>query len=265
MMKKDLTNSQLDRQNILNNNMALEEIRNTSNIQGVWFEDKVYFTKNMVAEFFEVDIRTIERCVSANLPELEKNGYEIIKGTRLKGFIEAASSFNAAGIDIGIISNKTTLLAIFDFKAFLNIAMLLVESENAKEYREVLNLKKSDRTRDTFYSEILDLIASYECGLAEMIRKKAELEGRKITNWEVREVFKEFEELPHWKPLINGARTKMASRDLALRDSFHQQLESYIKPLDQSEYDKFLGAESDQVARLMDENRDVLKRLKERE
>lgn len=41
-MKKDLTNSQLDRQNILNNNMALEEIRNTSNIQGVWFEDKVY-------------------------------------------------------------------------------------------------------------------------------------------------------------------------------------------------------------------------------
>ena len=75
MMKKDLTNSQLDRQNILNNNMALEEIRNTSNIQGVWFEDKVYFTKNMVAEFFEVDIRTIERCVSANLPELEKNGY----------------------------------------------------------------------------------------------------------------------------------------------------------------------------------------------
>ena len=97
MMKKDLTNSQLDRQNILNNNMALEEIRNTSNIQGVWFEDKVYFTKNMVAEFFEVDIRTIERCVSANLPELEKNGYEIIKGTRLKGFIEAASSFNAAG------------------------------------------------------------------------------------------------------------------------------------------------------------------------
>ena len=26
----------------------------------------------MVAEFFEVDIRTIERCESANLPELEK-------------------------------------------------------------------------------------------------------------------------------------------------------------------------------------------------
>lgn len=118
MMKKDLTNSQLDRQNILNNNMALEEIRNTSNIQGVWFEDKVYFTKNMVAEFFEVDIRTIERCVSANLPELEKNGYEIIKGTRLKGFIEAASSFNAAGIDIGIISNKTTLLAIFEKRKY---------------------------------------------------------------------------------------------------------------------------------------------------
>lgn len=50
----------------------------------------------------------------------------------------AASLFNAAGIDIGIISNKTTLLAIFDFKAFLNIAMLLVESENARILRQAM-------------------------------------------------------------------------------------------------------------------------------
>ena len=57
----------------------------------------------------------------------------------------------------------------------------------------------------------------------------------------------------------------MASRDLALRDAFHQQLESYIRPLQNDEYERFLGSEADQIAKLMDENSDVLKRLKERE
>lgn len=50
--KKNLTNSIIDRQNILNNELALNEIRKTSNIQGIIFEEKVYFTKMMVASFF---------------------------------------------------------------------------------------------------------------------------------------------------------------------------------------------------------------------
>ena len=56
----------------------------------------------------------------------------------------------------------------------------------------------------------------------------------------------------------------MASRDMALRDAFHYQLAEYIKPLDQEEYQKFLGATGDELERLMDENKEVLKRLKER-
>lgn len=341
-MAKDLTTSQIDRQNILNNQFAIDEIRSTSNIKGILFEEKLYLTKSMVAAFFEVDIRTIERYVAANIDELMQNGYEILKGSRLKEFIKLIKEFDEPGIDLGSISSKTTQLAIFDFKSFLNIAMLLVESENArvlrqamlnividlinqktggstkyinqrdrdflgaylqeddyrkeftdalkecvamdqfkyaiftdmiyqsifkenaKEYRNILKLKKNDKTRDTFYSEILDLVASYECGLANLIRKKYDELGRMLNNWEVRQLFKDFEELPHWKPLITSARTKMASRDMALRDVFHQQLELYVKPLDKAEYEKFLGTESEQVAKLMDENRDVLKRLKER-
>lgn len=341
-MAKDLTTSQIDRQNILNNQFAIDEIRGTSNIKGILFEEKLYLTKSMVAAFFEVDIRTIERYVAANIDELMQNGYEILKGSRLKEFIKLIKEFDEPGIDLGNISSKTTQLAIFDFKSFLNIAMLLVESENArvlrqamlnividlinqktggstkyinqrdrdflgaylqeddyrreftdalkecvamdqfkyaiftdmiyqsifkenaKEYRNILKLKKNDKTRDTFYSEILDLVASYECGLANLIRKKYDELGRMLNNWEVRQLFKDFEELPHWKPLITSARTKMASRDMALRDVFHQQLELYVKPLDKAEYEKFLGTESEQVAKLMDENRDVLKRLKER-
>ena len=36
------------------------------------------------------------------------------------------------------ISNRTPQIALFDFKAFLNISMLLVESENAKVLRQIM-------------------------------------------------------------------------------------------------------------------------------
>lgn len=341
-IKKNLTNSQIDRQNILNNALALREIEKTANIKGIIFENKAFFTKNMIASFFEVDIRTVERYVASNEEELKKNGYELLKGRRLKEFKECLKRSDISSADIGTISSKVTQLSIFDFKSFLNIAMLLVESENAKllrqtmlsividfinkktggattyvnqrdrafltsylqeedyrkeftdalknyvdmdkfkyalftdkiyksifkenakEYREILRLKKKDRTRETFYSEILDLVAAYECGLAEEIKNESTKKGRKLSNWETQKIFNEFENLPHWKPLITSARTKMASRDLALRDAFHQQLQMYMKPLEKDEYDRFLGSEADQIAKLMDENKDVLKRLKER-
>lgn len=57
----------------------------------------------------------------------------------------------------------------------------------------------------------------------------------------------------------------MASRDMALRDAFHYQLKEYIKPLDQTEYERFLGSAGDELERLMAENQDVLQRLKESE
>ena len=115
------------------------------------------------------------------------------------------------------------------------------------------------------YSEVLNLVASYECGLAALIKEQAEQLGRKLNNWELDDVFRAFEQLPLWKPLINSARVKMASRDLALRDAFHQQLEEYIQPLESEEYHRFLGAEGDEIERLMKENEAVLKRLKERD
>ena len=342
-MSKDLTTSQVDRQNILNNEIAISEIQKSSKIECIVFEDKLYLTKNMVAAFFDVEIRTIERYVSDNATELLSNGYEILKGKRLKEFIKTVNSFDVPDINVGNISNRTPQLAIFDFKSFLNIGMLLSESENARilrqlmldividlinqktggstkyinkrdkdfigaylqeenyrreftdalrdyvnmgntkyaiftdmiyqsifkeksrEYRDILKLQKKDKVRDTLYSEVLDIVASYECGLAAMIKEQSDAVGHKLNNWEVNDIFHAFELLPHWKPLIFRARTKMASRDLALRDAFHVQLDEYIKPLEREEYERFLGAEGDQIERLMQENQDVLKRLKERE
>lgn len=294
----------------------------------------------MVATFFSVDVRTIERYISKYAEELEQNGYMVLKGKNLQEFLEIYENNFATDINAG---HKIRALSVFDFRAFLNMAMLLVESETAaelrriildividtinqkagggtkyinqrdqdfigaflqeenyrreftdalhdyvdmgnakygiytdkiyqsifkekaKEYRQILKLTEKERIRDTFYSEVLTLISSYECGLAAMIKEQSELIGRKLDNWELSDLFDAFERLPMWKPLIISARTKMASRDMALRDAFHYQLEEYIKPLEKSDYERFLGTVGDELERLMSENQDVLKRLKESE
>lgn len=339
-MPKDLTTSKIDRQNILNNDLAINEIQKKSHIKGVVFENKIIFTKGMVASFYEVDERTIERYISSFSEELKLNGYEILRGKRLKEFISAY--INQFGSDINV-GTKITVLGIFDFKAFLNIGMVLAESEKArvlrqmmldividlinkktggstkyinqrdkdfisaylqeenyrrqftdalknyvednrfkyalftdliyvsifkekaKEYKKILDLKASDKVRDTFYSEILDIIAAYECGLADAIKEEYVKQGRKLSCSEVESILEKFENMALWKPLIHRGRIKMASRDMALRDAFHYQLSEYIKPLDKDEYERFLGAAGEELERLMQENKDVLKRLKERE
>lgn len=331
-MAKDLTTSQLDRQNILNNELAIEEVQEKSGVEGIEWDGKLYVTREMTAEFFQVDIRTISRYIEQNNEELTRNGYVVLKGKKLKEFIAAVHS---SGKDT-YVPTKTTVLGVFDFRAFLNLAMLISESDRARalrqmmldvvidlinrktgggtkyinqrdkdfvfaqiqednyrrqftdalkkyvvdnrykyahftdliyvsifrekaaEYKKILDLKANDKVRDTFYSEILDIIAAYESGLAEAIEKEYERLGHILSFEEVEALFKTFEEMALWKPLIQRGRVKMASRDMALRDAFHYQLAEYIKPLDQEEYQKFLGATGDELERLMDENKEVL-------
>ncbi len=338
-MQRDLTNSRLDRQNILNNEIAIQEIQEKSEIEGILWNGSLYLTKEAVASFFDVDIRTISRYIDQYNDELSQNGYSVLKGKKLKDFI--LNGISTFGRDINV-PTKTTILGVFDFKAFLNIAMLLSESEKAralrqmmldvvidlinrktgggtkyinqrdkdftfsslqednyrrlftdslklyvedekykyahftdliyvsifkekaKEYKKILDLKAADKVRDTFYSEILDIIAAYESGLADAIKQRSTEVSRILTISETEELFKEFENMALWKPLIKRGRVKMASRDMALREAFHYQLSEYIQPLDKDEYQKFLGATGDELERLMAENQDVLKRLKER-
>jgi len=56
-MAKDLTNSKIDRQNILNNNFAINEIEKACNIEGKLFEEKIVFKKEHMAQFYEIDVR----------------------------------------------------------------------------------------------------------------------------------------------------------------------------------------------------------------
>lgn len=339
-MAKDLTVSRIDRQNILNNDLAISEIQETTKIECVVLNDKFYLTKEAVSSYFSVDVRTIERYISSYSDELSANGFEILKGNKLQEFIEAYNKTFATDINV---ARKIRSLSVFDFRAFLNLAMLLSESEQAralrqlmldividlinrktgggtkyinqrdkdfvfsslqeenyrrqftdalknyvadnnykyatftdmiyvsifkeksKEYKKILDLKASDKLRDTFYSEILDIIAAYESGFADALKQEFDKLGIKLSINEAKDLFANFEKMALWTPLIQRGRVKMASRDMALRDAFHYQLSEYIQPLDEGEYQKFLGAAGDELERLMAENQEVLKRLKERE
>jgi hypothetical protein len=83
-MSKDITNSGIARQNILNNRYTLQEIQTAVGIKGILFENEYRFTKKQLAEFFEVSVRYIEKFTEKNKAELVKNGYEVLTGNRLK-------------------------------------------------------------------------------------------------------------------------------------------------------------------------------------
>lgn len=85
-MANDLSTSSITRQNVLNNKYALQEIQKAVGLRGVLFEGEYKFVKKQVANFFEVDERTINTCLKKNEDELSKNGYDLLKGNALKLF-----------------------------------------------------------------------------------------------------------------------------------------------------------------------------------
>ena len=128
---KDLTTSDIDRQNILNNRFAVEKVQSQIGITCMLFNGEYLFTKQMVADFYEVDTSTIDRYLSSHGEELKHNGYVLCKGKSLKEFkLQFAHLINEA--------SKTTQLGLFNFRAFLNIGMLLTESEKAKQVRSIM-------------------------------------------------------------------------------------------------------------------------------
>ena len=128
---KDLTISNIERQNVLNNRFAVSKVQEHLDIEGMLFEGEYRFTKKMVADFYEVEERTIERYLEKHSDELAANGYVLCKGKHLK---ELKLQF-APVINVG---SKTTQLGLFNFRSFLDMGMLLTESEKAKKVRSLI-------------------------------------------------------------------------------------------------------------------------------
>ncbi|MCT7557606.1 DNA-binding protein [Aliarcobacter butzleri] len=128
---RDLTVSQVQRQNILNNNLALQEVEKNVGIQTNYYEDEMWLTKKQVQEFYEISDSTIERYIEKNSEELTKNGYKVLRGKALKDYKENDATLMSEG-------SKISVLGIFSFRAFLNLGMLLTESEKAKVLRSMI-------------------------------------------------------------------------------------------------------------------------------
>lgn len=128
-MAKQLPESVVDRRNVLNNHYALEALQEHVGIKGIVFEGELKFTAKQVADFYEVDRKTVNRYLSSHADELKGNGYEVLVGERLQEMKKARD------IDV---PRLVTNLGIFNFKAFINIGLLLVESERARLLRRLI-------------------------------------------------------------------------------------------------------------------------------
>ena len=134
-MPNDLTNSAVERQNILNNPYAVTAIQQSVGLQGIEYHGKTVLLREQVTEFFEITPRTMSNYLAANDSELRANGYEVVRGKALQELKLAIKEQLGKEIDFPITS-----LGVFDFRAFLNLAMLIAESERARLHINTVRL-----------------------------------------------------------------------------------------------------------------------------
>ena len=225
---------------------------------------------------------------------MTNNGYEILRGQRLKDFIFLYNQFVTEVADIGVGDLPKTIpsLGIFDFRSFIDLAMLFSDNERAKivrqiildisidtinkkaggstkyinqrdedflnswytsencrkeftnalnkfvsggkskyaiytdkiykiifkeksqEYRQILKLEMKDKTRDTMYSEVLDLIAGFELGLAKEIEASYhDKDDKPLSFYELDQLINKLKNNYFFTPLIEKSRKKIASID----------------------------------------------------
>lgn len=332
----ELTISAIERQNVLNNRFAIDELQRLLHVEGILWDNKYWFTKKMVADFYEVNPSTIDRCLNTYGEELKGNGYFLSSGNHLKTMkLHFGHLINEA--------TKTTRLGLFDFRALLNIGMLLTESakakkvrsiildtviavlnnktgggtkyinrrdinyisaaiseenyrknftkaigqyvesssnykyeqitdfiyraifrENAREYRQILRLEHTDNILHTLYAEVLLVISSFENGVSARIYEQYQANGQhKLSIEEVKAIVEQLANDPMQIPYINDARTKMASRDLSFREAYHDNIAEYLQATTPEEFERFIGEQSIDFDRILMNNKDVLKRLKQ--
>jgi hypothetical protein len=156
----------------------------------------------------------------------------------------------------------------FKYAQITDFIYQAVFKEKAKEYRALLRLDKDDNVRNTLYAEVLRCISSFENGIGFAIESEYKANGEvQLSIERVKELIAEQEQSPAMQPFIYDARTKMASRDIAFRDVFHNNIAGYLRAVTPEEFDRFIGDKSIDFDAIMNlpENKEVLKRLKQAE
>ncbi|KAA6318864.1 hypothetical protein EZS27_031174 [termite gut metagenome] len=135
-----------------------------------------------------------------------------------------------------------------------------------KNIKKSSNYEDKDSVRSTMYSEVLLLIASFENGVGYEIENKFKQNGGKLLSMqEVYAIIDMLGEHPFQQPYLNDARTKMASRDFGFRDAYHGNIAEYLCAVSPEEFDRFIGDKSIDFDAILEENKDILKRLKQSE
>ncbi|MCH1712936.1 DNA-binding protein [Lactococcus petauri] len=137
-MERDLTQSSIERQIVLNNPFALEKAQKEFNLEGM------YFTNQQIADFYEVSLPTIERAISENQDELKANGLKIVTGQELNDLI--SNQF----VTIKNDGRKLRNLTISTVRGVLNFGMLLKNSDKARFVRSrILDIAMSSISEKT--------------------------------------------------------------------------------------------------------------------
>lgn len=194
-MAKNLTNSYSDRQKIINDPYTIQKIEKYFNIRigEVRLQDNFFATKNYLARFLDIDITTIDRYIATYTQELKANGYIIIDGQKLE---EILSINPNTKIDNKEQKNETLVLELFSFKAWLNIVMLLSESEHARLIRNRIldividvvaekedgQVKYLNWTIESCRPDISYMAIIYPINLLDAVKKYLELEDINITS-----------------------------------------------------------------------------------
>ncbi len=113
-MSKDLTNSQIDRQNILSNPCALEEVETPVGINGNSFESRSVLPEKQVAAFLAIKPRTVDNDLKNVADEPRQNGYALVRGKLLQ---QLKLSRQATFDDEAHFVTKTTIPRMLDFPA----------------------------------------------------------------------------------------------------------------------------------------------------
>lgn len=117
------------------------------------------------------------------------------------------------------------------YARFTNLIYRSIFQENATEYRKVLKLAAQDNIRETMYAEVLNLISSYEAGIAHELETASNQLKRKLTQKEAENLFAQFERHPLFQPLILDARiqseariTRLSNKRRVLREVVEQSI-----------------------------------------
>ncbi|MFF2200985.1 restriction endonuclease [Streptomyces sp. NPDC058145] len=117
-----LLESKTLRDSVLDRTDALDRVKALSLLP-----DGMHVPTAMVAAYFGVGLEAIKSLVKDHRPELDTNGYRLLTGEELRSFK-----------DLSGIQSRTRSLALFSRRAVLNVAMLLRDSEVARQVRVYL-------------------------------------------------------------------------------------------------------------------------------